>query len=63
MHSSNLSAWELIDNSTLTYFIPLVTDFDVADAFQEAAGGKRLAVETVESRDSLFFGTNDDQSL
>lgn len=57
MQSSNFSARELIDSASLTYFIPLATDFDVEDAFRDAGVEKGLAIESVECRDSLFFGT------
>jgi hypothetical protein len=59
MRPSSPSGWEFIDNSTFSYFIPLATDFNVEDAFQSADGKSASVLDTLECRDSLFFGKGD----
>ncbi|KAI1840607.1 hypothetical protein JX266_013211 [Neoarthrinium moseri] len=53
---------DFIDSSTLTYFIPLATDFDVEAALQGAQKGSD-ALKAVEGRESLFFDESVDVYL
>ncbi|KAI1660848.1 TRAPP trafficking subunit Trs65-domain-containing protein [Daldinia decipiens] len=49
------STFDLVDDSTLTYFIPLATDFDVEEAFKNDANKSEVPFSSVERRESLFF--------
>lgn len=61
LRQSRSPGQELIDNAALTYFIPLATDFSLEAFAKDAAADVDAAVEAVESRDSLFFGTTTPQ--
>ncbi|KAK6079743.1 hypothetical protein SCUP234_05502 [Seiridium cupressi] len=63
MQSSSASGWEFIDNSTLTYFIPLATEFKVEDVFQSADSRNTLSLDAIECRGSLFFDESVDVYL
>jgi hypothetical protein len=52
---------ELIDNSALTFFVPLATDFSLENFAKDARSNPDAAIEAVESRESLFFGTSTPQ--
>ncbi|KAI0111424.1 TRAPP trafficking subunit Trs65-domain-containing protein [Daldinia grandis] len=49
------STFDLVDDSTLTYFIPLATNFDVEEAFKNDADKSEEPFSSVERRESLFF--------
>ncbi|KAI0889260.1 TRAPP trafficking subunit Trs65-domain-containing protein [Annulohypoxylon maeteangense] len=46
---------DLLDDSSLTYFIPLTTDFKVEDAFRNDIEKAEEPFSSVERRESLFF--------
>ncbi len=48
--------FDLLDDSTFTYFIPLSRDFSVEGEFNNGADASREPFESVECRESLFFG-------
>ncbi|KAK6208203.1 hypothetical protein LQW54_006984 [Pestalotiopsis sp. IQ-011] len=62
-HSSSSSGWEFIDNSTLSYFIPLSTDFDVEESFRPNGESNASALDSIEHRESLFFDESVDVYL
>ncbi|KAI0844094.1 TRAPP trafficking subunit Trs65-domain-containing protein [Daldinia vernicosa] len=49
------STFDLVDDSTLTYFIPLATNFDVEEAFKKDVNKSEEPFSSVERRESLFF--------
>ena len=52
------SAVDAIDGSSLSYFIPLATEFDLGHVLNAPEGGSIQArLDAVEPRDVLFFGT------
>ncbi|KAH6648431.1 TRAPP trafficking subunit Trs65-domain-containing protein [Truncatella angustata] len=57
------SGWEFVDSSTLTYFIPLATDFDAEDAFRSPRDKGKELLETIQHRDTLFFDESVDVYL
>lgn len=59
--SSSSSGWEFIDNSTLSYFIPLATDFNVEESFRPNGESNASALDSIEHRESLFFGMANDE--
>lgn len=50
------STFDLVDDSTLTYFIPLATKFNVEEAFKNDVDKSEEPFSSVERRESLFFG-------
>jgi hypothetical protein len=57
--SSSSSGWEFIDNSSLTHFIPLATDFNVEQVFRPDGESNDAALDSIEHRESVFFGMAD----
>lgn len=53
--SSSSSGWEFIDNSSLTHFIPLATDFNVEQVFRPDGESNDAALDSIEHRESVFF--------
>ncbi|KAI1646017.1 TRAPP trafficking subunit Trs65-domain-containing protein [Daldinia loculata] len=49
------STFDLVDDSTLTYFIPLATKFNVEEAFKNDVDKSEEPFSSVERRESLFF--------
>lgn len=56
---SSMSGLDLIHDTSLTYFIPLATDFKPQEALRELLLKKGGSLDSIESRDSLFFGKAD----
>ncbi|KAI0007085.1 TRAPP trafficking subunit Trs65-domain-containing protein [Xylariaceae sp. FL0662B] len=54
---------DFLDNSSLTYFIPLATDFKPEESFNDVAKEHRELFDTVEQRESLFFDESVDVYL
>lgn len=60
--TSSQSALDFIDNSSLTYFIPQSTRFQLQDEFDEGNGNSHKdksyedIFKSIERRESLFFG-------
>jgi hypothetical protein len=50
---------EFLDSSTLVYFVPLATNFDVENVLLSAGGNVPSALDGIEHRSSLFFGMAD----
>ncbi|KAI2621228.1 TRAPP trafficking subunit Trs65-domain-containing protein [Hypoxylon sp. NC1633] len=48
-------AVDLLNDASLTYFIPLATDFGVEEAFQDKINKAGVPFDSVERRESLFF--------
>ncbi|KAI0484930.1 TRAPP trafficking subunit Trs65-domain-containing protein [Xylariaceae sp. FL0804] len=46
---------DFVDNSSLTYFVPLSTKFELDQAFQSSAGSYQRQIDSVERRESLLF--------
>ncbi|KAH9903962.1 TRAPP trafficking subunit Trs65-domain-containing protein [Xylariomycetidae sp. FL2044] len=53
--ASSKPGLDFIDNSRLSYFIPLATDFDPVGAFRDGSASHEEIIEGVERRESLFF--------
>ncbi|KAI8965616.1 TRAPP trafficking subunit Trs65-domain-containing protein [Daldinia sp. FL1419] len=49
------STFDLINDSTLTYFVPLATNFAVEEAFKNDVDKSKTPFSSVEQRESLFF--------
>ncbi|XDG09246.1 hypothetical protein ABKA04_008861 [Annulohypoxylon sp. FPYF3050] len=49
------TAVDLLDDSSLTYFVPLATDFRVEEAFKDGIEKSEEPFSSVERRESLFF--------
>ncbi|KAI1450567.1 TRAPP trafficking subunit Trs65-domain-containing protein [Annulohypoxylon stygium] len=49
------TAVDLLDDSSLTYFVPLATDFHVEEAFKDDIEKSEQPFSSVERRESLFF--------
>lgn len=55
--SSSPSTVDAIDGSSLSYFIPLATEFDLDQVLKAPEGGSiQSRLDAVEPRDVLFFG-------
>ncbi|KAI1379586.1 TRAPP trafficking subunit Trs65-domain-containing protein [Hypoxylon crocopeplum] len=53
--SASKLAFDLLDDSSLTYFIPLASDFAVEDCFRDGLKEDREPFSSVEPREFLFF--------
>jgi hypothetical protein len=52
------SGLDFIDNSSLSYFIPLATDFNLEETFKDTRESAQAVFAEIERRESLFFGTD-----
>ncbi|KAI1102352.1 TRAPP trafficking subunit Trs65-domain-containing protein [Jackrogersella minutella] len=53
--ATSKTAFELLDDSSLSYFIPFTTDLGVEDAFRDSIEKAEEPFTSVERRESLFF--------
>ena len=47
---------DLIEESSLTYFIPQATSFNLEETFANVEGPHEEVFKSIEQRESLFFG-------
>jgi hypothetical protein len=47
---------DLVDKSNLTYLIPRATDFDINKFFKDQNLPHESLLDSIEQRESLFFG-------
>ncbi|KAI2462763.1 TRAPP trafficking subunit Trs65-domain-containing protein [Annulohypoxylon bovei var. microspora] len=53
--TTSKTAVDLLDDSSLTYFVPFTTDFRVEEAFRDSIEKAEEPFSSVERRESLFF--------
>jgi hypothetical protein len=54
--SEPLAPSDFIDQSSLSYFVPYATKFNLEEALEGSEGSRRSALRCLERRESLFFG-------
>lgn len=53
--NDNDASPDIVEQSYLTYVVPSQTNIDLDKAFQDADAGKSI-IDSLQQRDSLFFG-------